>query len=99
MNRRDFLLKSTILGSSLLLPKFSFGKPLDLSGVKFDKSIYEKNAAQTIMIFLYGGASELGGNLTNIEEIKQNSQSDYSYFRGLTPTSNHFWQEAGGEIM
>ncbi len=100
MKRREFLKNSAVLGSSLLFPSFAFAKDFDLSGVKFDKSIYENNKTQTIVIFLYGGASELGGNLTNIEEIKQNSQSNYdSYFRGVTPTENYFWQEAGGEIM
>ncbi len=99
MNRRDFIKKSAILGSALLFPRYSFAKS-DYSNIKFNKRVYEKNLAQTIVIFLYGGASELGGNLTNIEEIKQNSQSDYdSYFRGITPTENGFWREAGGDIM
>ncbi len=100
MNRRDFLKTGVFLGSSLLIPRYAFAKEFDLSAVKFDKSVYERNRAQTIMVFLYGGASELGGNLTNMEEIKQNSQSDYdSYFRGITPTENYFWREAGGDIM
>ncbi|NPA82115.1 MAG: DUF1501 domain-containing protein [Epsilonproteobacteria bacterium] len=101
MNRRNFIKQSTLLGSSLLLSSlFCNAKTINYDEIEFDSNIYEKNAPQTIVIFLYGGASELGGNLTNIEEIKQNSQSSYDdYFRGVTPTENGFWREAGGEIM
>ena len=52
------------------------------------------------MVFLYGGASELAGNLSNIEAVKAASQSSYdNYFNGITVTPNGFWQEAGGSIM
>lgn len=82
-----------------LFPTRSYGaNPVDLNGVQFDASIYQKNSAQTIMIYLYGGASELGGNLSNLEAIQQQSQNRYDLNR-VTATTNHFWQQAGGEAM
>ncbi len=99
MNRRNFLKTTSAVTAAVLLPKISLAAPIDFNQVQFDASVYNNNNAQTIMIFLYGGASELGGNLTNIEEIETNSQSSYSYFQGLTPTTNGFWQEAGGLVM
>ncbi len=65
---------------------------------------------QVINIFLYGGPSELGGNLTNIREINDGSPNKYSTnivnnqgdFGGFV-TPNHFWgggnNGAGGEVM
>lgn len=100
MNRRNFLKTTSVVTAGLLLPKISLAAPIDFNRVEFDATVYNSNNAQTIMVFLYGGPSELGGNLTNIEAIKMNSNSDYdNYFRGLTPTVNGFWQEAGGMIM
>ena len=59
---------------------------------------------QIIHIFLYGGPSELAGNLTNIGEIRANSQNPYP--GSLNPdnanndiTLNKFWGNAGGTIM
>ncbi len=96
MKRRNFIKLSLIATTSLLVPN-TLKAETDFSGVVFDKDIYSANAAQVIMIYLYGGASQLAGNLTNIDEIKEKSQSSYDiYFRGITPTQNGFWQEAGG---
>jgi len=66
---------------------------------------------QVINIFLYGGPSELGGNLSNIREINEGSPNKYSNnivntttgdFGGFV-TPNHFWGGgnggAGGEVM
>ncbi len=57
-----------------------------------------------IHVFLYGGPSELAGNLSNISEINANSQNPYP--SSLDPgtssndiTPNAFWGEAGGTIM
>ncbi len=100
MKRRNFIKLSLVTGSVLLAPSLSKGADVDISKVRFNPDIYTQNNAQTIMIFLYGGPSELSGNLSNIDAIKKASQSDYdAYFRGLTPTANHFWQEAGGTFM
>ena len=100
MHRRTFLKNSTLLASSFLFPSFAMGGDIDLSGVNFSQSLYEENDAQTIVYFLYGGASELGANLTNIDEINKKSSNDYyDYFGTITPTANHFWKEAGGDIL
>jgi len=61
---------------------------------------------QVINIFLYGGPSELAGNLTNIADINANSQNPYpgNLLRATTDnngriTSNGFWSDAGGNEM
>ncbi len=100
MNRRDFIKLSMYAGYSCLLPSYSRAAgPLD--NVLFNSAIYESNRPQTIMVFLYGGASELAGNFTNYNEFKDLSQSSYAtHFRDLlTPTANGFWTEAGGAYM
>jgi hypothetical protein len=101
MNRRIFLKTLSCVTASLLLPSKAKAAPINFSQIEFDAESYTQNSAQTIMIFLYGGPSELSGNLTNIEEIKLASQSDYdNYFNsGITVTQNGFWEEAGGLIM
>ena len=87
-------------GTGIFLPTFSYSKALNLNEIQFSKAIYNNNQAQTIIVFMAGGASQLAGNISNIEEINNASQSDYkNYFRGLTPTTNNCWQEAGGVHM
>jgi len=99
MKRRKFIKLSAVASLCLLFENSSSASEIDLTKINFSKSIYEANNAQTMVVFLYGGASQLGGNLTNIDDIKKASQSDYSYFRGLTSTTNGCWQEAGGTYM
>ena len=100
MNRRDFLKHSILASAALSLPMKLSARDIDISRVNFNHNRYAQNSAQTIMIFLYGGPSELAGNLTNINAIKQKSQNSYdNYFRGITPTANHCWQEAGGRVL
>ena len=100
MKRRDFIKLSMATTSAILLPDFTYAKDLDLSQISFSSGMHNNNQAQTIMIFMYGGASQLAGNLTNINQIKTASQSNYdNYFRGITPTVNGCWQEAGGTHM
>lgn len=100
MQRRDFMKLSMALGAAVLLPDFTYSSELNLNEINFSTGINNDNQAQTILIFMYGGASQLGGNLTNIDEIKAASQSNYdNYFRGITPTTNNCWQEAGGTHM
>lgn len=100
MQRRNFIKLSMATSVAILLPDFSYASNLDLGQIQFSSGINTTNQAQTIMVFLYGGASELAGNLSNIDEIKNASQSNYdSYFRGVTPTANNCWQEAGGTHM
>ena len=86
--------------ASLLLPSYTSAKDLNLNEINFSSGIYNDNNAQTIIVFLYGGASELAGNLTNLTEIKSLSQSNYdSYFGTITKTANNLWREAGGKYM
>jgi hypothetical protein len=59
---------------------------------------------QIIHIFLYGGPSELAGNLTNMADIAANSQNPYPAAidpnsSGSDITPNMFWGSAGGQIM
>jgi hypothetical protein len=100
MKRRTFIKVSLAAGAAVLIPEFINAKDLDLSQITFSEALHNSHHAQTIIIFLYGGASQLGGNLTNIDEIKNASQSSYDqYFNGLTKTTNGCWQEAGGTYM
>ena len=100
MNRRNFLKTTSAVTAALLLPGKAEAAPVDFTQVQFDETLYNANNAQTIIVFLYGGPSMLGGNLTNLEEIALNSQSDYNYFEGrMHITENTLWQEAGGTAM
>ncbi len=107
MKRRDFL-KNTIAmaAATALFPRFSKGdvipvdasNPLPLDRVLFDQNVFEKNDAQTIIVFLSGGMSDAVGNIQHIEEIKSKDMSLKKYpEKGITPTANGFWKEAGGE--
>ena len=100
MKRRNFIKLSVAAGTALLMPSFSSAKDLDLSEIVFSSGVNNENKAQTIIIYTYGGASQLAGNLSNIDEIKKASQSDYDkYFTSITPTVNNCWEEAGGTHM
>lgn len=99
MQRRTFLKRSLAAASVLGLPTLSSAARLELDQIAFDPAIYANNSAQTIVVFLYGAASQLSGNFTNYDEIIAKSQSDYNYFRGITLTANGCWQEAGGSHM
>lgn len=97
MQRRSFIKLSLATSALLAFPELGKASTVDYSQVNFDKATYDANSAQVIMVYLYGGASQLAGNLTNFDEIESKSQSSYSnYFRGITKTTNNFWQEAGG---
>ncbi len=97
MKRRNFIKLSLAAYVSLMLPSGSSAADVDFGAVEFDGSIYDNNAAQVLVIFLYGGASQLAGNLTNIDAIKSASQSSYEdYFGDMTATTNECWEEAGG---
>lgn len=118
MKRRD-LLKSlgVVGGASLLVPGLwsrEAQAQMSMRAVSNARAkvLAEVNYArptvmpQVISIFLYGGPSELGGNLTNMAEI--NAQSQNKYDARLEPgkanfTANGFWgggaNGAGGEAM
>ena len=100
MQRRNFIKLSLVACTSLMLPISSSAADVDFDQIEFDDNVYNANSAQTIMIYMYGGASSLAGNLSNIDQIRSESQSDYdSYFRDITLTTNECWQEAGGTYM
>ncbi len=99
MKRRNFIKLSLATYASLMLPSSSSAANVDFSQINFDGTAYNANGAQTILIYMYGGASSLAGNISNMEVIESESQSSYDYFRGVTPTANECWQEAGGTHM
>lgn len=102
MKRRDFLKASFCAGCGCLLPNFSWATQSALNSVQFSSAIYNANRPQTIMIFLYGGASELAGNFTNYTAFKDLSDSSYRAYFGdsnLVATAHGFWAAAGGNIM
>jgi hypothetical protein len=99
MKRRDFLKLSLVTGSVILAPQFIYASELDLAQISFSSGTYNNNHAQTLIIYLYGGASQLAGNLTNLDEIRTLSQNNYNYFGTITKTTNNCWGEAGGNEM
>ena len=99
MQRRNFIKLSLVACYSMLAIESLNANDIDYSQVKFSKDIYDTNKAQAIVVYLYGGASQLAGNLSNLEEIQEKSQSNYDYFRSITKTTNECWKEAGGSYM
>ncbi len=121
MDRRKFLKHLGVLGGACTAASLLGGRNLISpsmaalnNGNANDVILNEVNYVrptvlpQIIHIFLYGGPSELAGNLTNIEDINANSQNAYP--SNLDPnnsnniiTPNNFWgggnNGAGGEIM
>ncbi|NKE71803.1 DUF1501 domain-containing protein [Candidatus Manganitrophus noduliformans] len=114
MNRRGFVKWLGLLAASAVLP-LELARPAtraarNLKAALLGEVHYVRPAVmpKVIMIFLYGGPSELAGNLTNIAEINANSQNPYP--TNLLPTTqnniitpNYFWGGgaggAGGETM
>ncbi len=98
MERRKFLKLS--IAATVVLPSISYAKKTDFSQIRFSNN---NNNAQTIILFLYGGASQLAGNLSNYEEIEEKSQNSYKgYFTGgnkIVKTQNNFWEKAGGSHL
>ncbi len=83
MNKRNFLKGVAALGGSALLP--SSINPLSMyktASAALDYSAVKVTAPsvmpQVINIFLYGGPSELSGNLSNIADIEENSANSYA---------------------
>ena len=124
MNRRDLLKALGVMGASLTVPQMmgrNAGAAVSQRELRNARAIVagEINFVKptslptVINIFLYGGPSELAGNLTNIDRINFDSQNKYTTVRGdiLTDsvfsnnsvtgqiTANKFWANAGGLIM
>ena len=104
ITRRQFLKTAGICGLSLALPPFIWKQQVQAALPDTLQYASPAMIPQIIHIFLYGGPSELAGNLTNIAEIANNSQNPYP--ARLNPnnanndiTPNNFWGSAGGSIM
>lgn len=83
MNKRNFLKSVAALSGSAFLPSSMSLMSLYKSAnaeIKYEDAIINAPAVmpQVINIFLYGGPSELSGNLTNIVDIEANSQNKYA---------------------
>ena len=119
MKRRSFIKSLGAVGASAVLPSTwprafdmstmykSANAAIDYAGAQITAPLI---MPQVINIFLYGGPSELSGNLTNIVDINNNSQNPYDAngaFPGITElqsaggliTPNGFWAGAGGDDM
>jgi hypothetical protein len=122
MKRRNFIKSMGAVGASALLPStwptaFNMSTMYRAANAAVDYAGAQIAAPaimpQVINIFLYGGPSELSGNLTNIVDIDANSQNSYATAFGteilafdadgtgdngfITP--NGFWRGAGGLDM
>ncbi len=110
MNRRDFLRRCSALGIGATAPTL-FGIPGIINQAAAMPMVDAVNfrapdvLPQVINIFLYGGASELAGNLTNMDLINRNSQNPYpeqlrrSVIDGGQVTAHGLWADAGGRAM
>jgi len=98
MQRRDFLKTMSVVTAITLFPMDSFSFEVDISQVEFDETLYRENEPQIIMIYLNGGPSELGANLTNIDEIDELSVYKHNISQA-DRTQNNFWESAGGLAM
>ncbi len=119
MKRRTFMKSMGLGGASVYVPSsLTIGSLLNSSNVfaaspNYDAVNYTAPTGrlpQVINIFLYGGPSELAGNLTNIQELETTSQNSYEdNINGITRfqndanpgliTPNGFWSGAGGDAM
>ncbi len=111
MQRRDFMKRLGLLGACYgfgMAPRLKLraDEILITESMIKDQIDYSKPAVlpKVINIFLYGGPSELAGNLSNIQTINQYSQNPYPNAMlpdvdGSDVTANFFWRSAGGELM
>lgn len=118
MNRRDLLKAIGLLGATAGMSKSALAgvsaRQLRNARAIVDGEINFTPPATlptVINVFMYGGPSELAGNLTNIAEINSVSQNPYTDVRGdiLTPfdsvsgngqiTARGFWADAAGHTM
>lgn len=118
MDRRSFLKAASLGGTAVYVPaSFTIDSLLNRAYAAspnydaLDFDFTDKTPPQVINIFLYGGPSELSGNLSIIDEIASASQSSYANnINGILTTTatdpddgqitpNGFWAEAGGNIM
>ncbi len=109
MKRRRFIKSMGALGATMAAPQIftnsSFIKKANaVASINDANVIFPTVRPQVINIFMYGGPSELAGNLTNINEITANSQNPYpnsvitnnNLNTGGQITQNGFWGEIDG---
>jgi len=78
MKRRDFLKMSSVLPVGLSMAGLA-QKAYSASPTYSNVTVQAPAVMpQVINIFMYGGASELAGNLSNIADINMHSQNDYT---------------------
>lgn len=120
MKRRNFIKSMGAVSASALLPStwptaYNMSTMYKAANAAVDYSGAQIAAPaimpQVINIFLYGGPSELSGNLSNIADIDLNSQNSYAAAfggdilrlqndpDGGLITNNGFWSGAGGDDM
>ena len=109
MKRREFLKSGLgVAVASAISPSLLWADiipddkrvPLPLDEVTFDANLFADNDAQTIIVFLSGGMSDVVGNMSHIPQIIRDDLSQRSYPEALlTATTNGFWKEAGGEFL
>ena len=110
MNRRHFLAQSGAFTLAMTAPAIfnTRGAAGAAHAAMLEQADFQlpQRLPQVINLFMYGGASELAGNLTNIEQIDAISQNRYPE-ELLRPmfgdegqlTANGFWRDAGGLSM
>ncbi|MCK4711101.1 MAG: hypothetical protein KAU21_20990, partial [Gammaproteobacteria bacterium] len=99
MKRRDFMKAMGALGLTTIAPSIFSDKDFisrvqaspDFSNINVD--LTGQRTPQVINIFLYGGASELAGNLTNIADLNVASQSKYAGQTALNPVFTQLYDE------
>ena len=84
MKRRNFLKFASSLAASRALPVglsvSAAAKQAHAASPRYENVnvVAPTVMPQVINIHMYGGASELAGNLTNIADIEENSQNSYA---------------------
>ena len=112
MNRRNFFKVISAAGTSMTVPAtFTIHSLLNkayAASPRYDEAQFDLTALQAarpnlqhlpqiINVFLYGGPSELSGNLSIIDDIAANSQSSYANnIRGIVQLQND--QSGNGKI-
>ena len=110
MKRRKFIKTAAAGGLALSTPALFqstvFANPSAYRKIDMANFVLPERLPQVINIFLYGGASELAGNLSNIRQINTSSQNLYpedllaiASDESGQITGNRFWADAGGLAM
>ncbi|MCB1753941.1 MAG: DUF1501 domain-containing protein [Gammaproteobacteria bacterium] len=111
MHRRAFLKSAGVLGvTAAASPFFAAGglirQARAMPAIEQVNFVPPAVLPQIIHVFLYGGPSELAGNLSNIAQINTVSQTAYpdELLRAVSNdngqiTRHGFWQDAGGAAM